>query len=246
MCFHCIVQIARKNFILWNSGICRVLSCLKDLVFEWRPCHEEIQICYLCRVWQKSKCSRRPHHEGLIGMIDKAQDMLLCGFAQGKLNPETGWYGTFKCCWHASQKVHNVFTQTVPFSFTLFLEVVLYIFVHCPFLCIRVPGTTWTDPSISPWQLWLLEAMLWHLHQILPTIITSRTWRRWEVLVWLKSIQKWYRYNFWCSCHHGSDQCYIPFSGHCNSVQPLSGRNKSGCVCEWPVCSVVNTGLGWC
>ena len=34
------------------------------------------------------------HLEGLIGMIDEAEDMLLHGFARGDLNQDTGRYGT--------------------------------------------------------------------------------------------------------------------------------------------------------
>ena len=35
-----------------------------------------------------------PHLQGLIGMIDEAEDMLRHGFARGNLNENTGRYGT--------------------------------------------------------------------------------------------------------------------------------------------------------
>jgi len=36
------------------------------------------------------------HLEGLISMIDEAQDMLLHGFARGDLNETTGRYGAYR------------------------------------------------------------------------------------------------------------------------------------------------------
>jgi len=39
--------------------------------------------------------SQREHFEGLLGVVDEAEDMLLHGIVQGKLNDDTGHYGAF-------------------------------------------------------------------------------------------------------------------------------------------------------
>lgn len=42
----------------------------------------------------RSAANDGPHFEGLLTMIDEAEDMLRTGFARGELNPKTGRYRT--------------------------------------------------------------------------------------------------------------------------------------------------------
>lgn len=44
-------------------------------------------------VKNKEVATTGDHFEGLLGMVDEAEDMLRHGFVRGKLNPESGNYG---------------------------------------------------------------------------------------------------------------------------------------------------------